>query len=350
MTSPSTETLPAAKRRPLWVAMLKAARVKQWSKSAFVLVGPAYGLADLAAEGRQVGEVVWAALLAALAFALASSACYIFNDLADREADRHHPRKCRRPIAAGEISPGFAAGYGAALLIGAVLVVLLLPSAAGQLWLGIAIGLHVVNVFSYTLLWKHIAIADVMSLALGFVLRVMGGCAAVGIEPSVWLLNVTFFLSMFLAFGKRLGERRTLAGASVSGGTLAEEHRRVQGSYTDAMLQMSVVISAVLTLVVYAFYVQAKEPAYVVGFNLLWLTILPATYGLLRCILVLEHGLFDDPTELAYRDRSFQTAGILFVLITVLVMMLVRPVELGSPQLLEPTGPPTPGISAPAYE
>src|SRR5690606_9718837 len=109
----------------------------------------------------------------------------------------------------------------------------------------------------------------------------------------------------------------------------AEQHRRVQGSYTDAMLQMSVVISAVLTLVVYAFYVQAREPAYIVGFNLLWLTILPATYGLLRCILVLEHGLFDDPTELAYRDRSFQMAGVLFVVITVLVMMLVRPTDPG---------------------
>lgn len=317
--------------------MLKAARVKQWSKSAFVLVGPAYGLTDMLAEGRSVGEVLIAAFLAALAFAFASSACYIFNDLADREADRHHPRKCRRPIAVGEISPRFAVIYGVVLLLLAVIVVALLPHSTGRLWLGLALGLHVANVFSYTLLWKHIAIADVMSLALGFVLRVMGGCAAVGIEPSVWLLNVTFFLSMFLAFGKRLGERRTLAGASVSGGTLAEEHRKVQGSYTDAMLQMSVVISAVTTLVVYAFYVQAKEPAPVVGFNLLWLSILPATYGLLRCILVLEHGLFDDPTELAYKDRSFQMAGILFVLITVLVMMLVRPQDAALP--IEPPGP-----------
>jgi len=307
------------------MALIKAARVKQWSKSAFVLVGPAYGLGDLLSEGRSVGEVIGASLLAALAFALASSACYIFNDLSDREADRHHPRKCRRPIASGEISPRFAVFFGMALLAGAGLTLLGLPSANGQLWVGVAIGLHVLNVFSYSVLWKHIAIADVISLSLGFVLRVMGGCAAVGIEPTVWLLNVTFFLSMFLAFGKRLGERRTLAGAGVDGGSLAEQHRRVQGSYTDAMLQMSVVISAVTTLVVYAFYVQAKEPALVVGFNLLWLTILPATFGLLRCILVLEHGLFDDPTELAYRDRSFQVAGLLFVGITVFVMMLGMP-------------------------
>ena len=305
--------------------MIKAARPKQWSKSAFVLVGPLYGLSDLAAQGRETVEILLTALLAALAFALASSACYIFNDLMDREADRHHPRKCRRPIACGEISPGLARLYGLGLLIAAAAVTLLIPSETGRLWLGVTIGLHVINVFSYSVLWKHIAIADVMSLSLGFVLRVMGGCAAVGIEPTVWLLNVTFFLSMFLAFGKRLGERRTLAGVTVSGGSLAEEHRRVQGSYTDAMLQMSVVISAVTTLVVYAFYVQAKDAPVVIGFNLLWLTILPATFGLLRCILVLEHGLFDDPTELAYRDRSFQAAGLLFVLITVLVVLIGHP-------------------------
>lgn len=320
--------------------MVKAARVKQWSKSAFVLVGPAYGLVDLLDQGRELGEVVLASLLAAFAFALASSACYIFNDLTDREADRHHPRKCRRPIASGEISPGFARIYGVALLLAATALTLLLPSETGRLWLGVAIGLHVINVFSYTLLWKHIAIADVMSLSLGFVLRVMGGCAAVGIEPTVWLLNVTFFLSMFLAFGKRLGERRTLSGTSVEGGSRAEQHRKVQGSYTDAMLQMSIVISAVTTLVVYAFYVQAKDPAPVVGFNLLWLTILPATFGLLRCILVLEHGLFDDPTELAYCDRSFQVAGLLFVAITVLLLMIGTPNQpvngAMSPERLDP--------------
>ena len=305
--------------------MVKAARPKQWSKSGFVLVGPLYGLSDLLAGGRELSDVIVTALLAAVAFALASSGCYIFNDLMDREADRHHPRKCRRPIASGEISVGLARVYGLGLLVAAAIVTILLPSDTGRIWLGVTIGLHVANVFSYSMLWKHIAIADVMSLSLGFVLRVMGGCAAVGIEPTVWLLNVTFFLSMFLAFGKRLGERRTLAGVTVSGGSLAEEHRKVQGSYTDAMLQMSVVISAVTTLVVYAFYVQAKDMPVVVGFNLLWLTLLPAPFGLLRCILVLERGLFDDPTELAYRDRSFQVAGLLFVLITVFVMLLGHP-------------------------
>src|SRR5690606_16191438 len=119
---------------------------------------------------------------------------------------------------------------------------------------------------------------DVISLASGFVLRVLGGCAAAMVVPSSWLLNCIFFLSMFLAFGKRLGERRTL-------GADAAAARGVQSVYTDDLLRMSVVVTAVATLITYAGYVQAHEEDYRRGFNLLWLTMLPATYGLLRCIV-----------------------------------------------------------------
>ena len=120
----------------------------------------------------------------------------------------------------------------------------------------------------------------------------MAGCAAVGIEPSVWLLNVTFFLSMFLAFGKRLGERRMLSGADSAAHDpgRAALHRKVQAGYTDSLLQMAVVVTAVITLMTYALYVKEQGPRYVVGFNLLWLTMLPATYGLLRTIVKLEQG------------------------------------------------------------
>jgi hypothetical protein len=140
----------------------------------------------------------------------------------------------------------------------------------------------------------------------------MGGCAAAGIEPSAWLLNVTFFLSMFLAFGKRLGERRVLAGED-----RAVEHRKVQAGYTDSLLQMAVVVTAVSTLLTYGSYVQNLGAQHVVGFNLMWLTMLPAFFGMFRAIVMLEQGRFDDPTELALHDRPFQLAALLFVLLTV---------------------------------
>lgn len=306
--------------RPLWLSLLKLARPTQWSKSAFVIIGPLYGLRDLVAQGRSPVEVGLAACLAAAAFALASSACYVVNDILDREADRAHPRKRRRPIACGQVSVRLAWGYAASLV--SLSVVLAVLVGLGVLpWVGLSLALYVVNVLAYSFYLKHKVIADVISLSLGFVLRVMGGCAAVGIEPTVWLLNVTFFLSMFLAFGKRLGERKTLAAASEPGGTsVAVLHRKVQAGYTDALLQMAVVVTAVSTLMTYALYVQGQGARYIVGFNLLWLTMLPATYGLLRAIVMLERGKFDDPTELAVHDRGFQAAALAFVGLTIALM------------------------------
>ena len=314
----------APKRRPLALSLLKLARPAQWSKSAFVIVGPAYGLREIVVEtGRldwaRVIDVMVAVGIAALIFSLASSGCYVANDIADREADRAHPRKCRRPIACGDVSVKAAWSFAGVLFAVAGALLFLLPTPE-RWWVALAIALYVVNTMSYSAVLKHHVIADVMSLSFGFVLRVMAGCAAAAIEPSVWLLNVTFFLSMFLAFGKRLGERRTLGRVAIERGDTddgrAIAHRRVQGRYTDVLLQMAVVVTAVTTLMTYALYVQSEGAAFVQGFNLLWLTILPATYGMLRCIVLLEEGVFDDPTELAVHDRGFQLAGLAFVAVT----------------------------------
>lgn len=302
---------------PLWWSLLRLARPAQWAKSAFVLIGPLYGLRDIEHTGLTIEQVGVRALLAAAAFALASSACYVVNDLVDRVADRSHPRKCRRPIAAGHVSPGQAVMWAAALGIGAAgLLASIGPPTVG--WVALALGLYVLNVLAYSAWLKHVLILDVISLALGFVLRVMGGCAAVGIEPSTWLLNVTLFLSMFLAFGKRLGERKALAETGDAG--RAVEHRKVQAGYTDSLLQMAVVVTAGSTLLTYASYVQSLGSTHVVGFNLMWLTMLPAFYGMFRAILMLERGRYDDPTELAVHDRGFQASGALFVVMTVLFL------------------------------
>ena len=302
---------------PLWRGLIKLARPHQWVKSAFVLIGPLYGMAD---GHVTLSQAVGPALVTALAFALASSSCYVVNDLFDVESDRLHPRKCRRPIASGVVSPGLAKIYAFLLVLGSVGLTLTLPSSVRALVL-VAIGLYIVNVTIYSVWIKHMLIADVMGLSLGFVFRVMGGCAAVGIAPSTWLLNTTFFLAMFLAFGKRLGERRTAAGDAAA-------IRAVQASYTDEMLRMAVVVTAVVTLLSYAGYVQAREADYIDpsigGFNLLWLTVLPATFGMLRCIVLLERGDYDDPTELAMRDRAFAASGLVFAAITVWLIVRFR--------------------------
>jgi len=298
-------------------ALIRLARPHQWVKGAFVLIGPLYGRALLE---KPLGTVLPAVIGAVLAFGFASSACYIFNDLNDVESDRAHPRKRLRPLATGAVTPRAGLILAAVLSVLAALSVgLVALGGTGEtpyraaLFTGLCVGLYAINVVAYSLYLKHKVIADVIGLAMGFVLRVLGGCAAVMVEPSSWLLNVTLFVAMFLAFGKRLGERRMM-------GDQVAAVRGVQAIYTLAILQMLVVVTGVATLLTYAGYVQAMGERYHYGFNLLWLTMLPATYGLLRCIVMLEKGIFDDPTELARKDRAFQLAGLVFVLLTAVLM------------------------------
>lgn len=328
-------TKPLATGLRAWIKLL---RPHQWSKGAFVFIGPVYGQA--LTSPSHIAPVV----LAFIAFALASSGCYIVNDYKDREADRLHPRKSRRPLAAGTVP----ATPALMLAITLILLSLALPFASllvgGQpmgthhalLAPGLtaaAVALYTLNTMAYSLSLKHIVIADVISLSLGFVLRVVGGCAAVMVEPSTWLLNTTLFLAMFLAFGKRLGERRSL------GQTAAAGARGVQAQYTDELLRMVVVVTAVACLITYAAYVTSAPmlaalmqaagstptaAAMPRAFNPLWLTMLPATFGLLRAILLLEKGTYDDPTELALHDRPFQLAAALFALITLAVLAMAQ--------------------------
>ncbi|MEO1008729.1 MAG: UbiA prenyltransferase family protein [Planctomycetota bacterium] len=308
-------------------ALIRLARPKQWTKSAFVAIGPVYG-----GLGLEAAPVV---ALGMLAFALVSSGCYVINDLRDAEADRLHPRKRRRPIASGRVGPRTAMAYAAALwLAAAACLGALPPLGVGLDRLGILAScllLYAANVTAYSLGLKRVVVLDVLSLAMGFVLRVLGGCVIAGITPSTWLLNCTLFLAMFLAFGKRLGERRTL-GVDASGA------RAVQSVYTDDLLRMAVVVTAVATLLTYAGYVQDQETRFIwhlgdldgaagAGINVLWITILPATFAVLRCIVLLERGLFDDPTELATKDRGFQIAAAIFVALTGWLLAQAGPAE-----------------------
>jgi decaprenyl-phosphate phosphoribosyltransferase len=291
---------------------VRLARPHQWAKSVFVLVGPLYHLQDGLRGGMEaIGPFLFHAFVAAGVFALASSGCYVVNDLLDAERDRAHPRKRHRPIASGRVSERGAIGFCLGMFVVAGLGLLLLPGGAA-VWVGGIVAVYVANVMAYSFKLKHVVIADVMSLSLGFVLRVMAGCAAVAVTPSTWLLNATLFVAMLLAFGKRLGERRSAESAE-----LAVRARGVQAIYSDSLLRMLVVVSAVASLLTYAGYVQAREGDYAVGgLNLLWFTLLPAMYAMLRAITLLERGRYDDPTELAIHDRPFQVAAAAFGLST----------------------------------
>lgn len=296
--------------------LIKLARPTHWSKSVFVAIGPFYWLTDNTPDN--VWVFIAHVFAACAAFALASSGCYVYNDLADVEVDRRHPRKKNRPIASGVVSVNLANWYGLGLFAASGLLVWTLPSEVK--WItGAFLLAYVINVTAYSAFLKHIVIADVMSLSMGFVLRVLGGCAAIEIAPTTWLLNVVLFLSMTLAFGKRLGERRAMSGDATT-------IRGVQSQYSDDLLRMVVVVTAVGTLLTYAGYVTSREADFMFhGFNLLWITMIPATYALLRAMLLLEHGRYDDPTELAASDLPFKVAAGVFGLVMFGLWLFVRP-------------------------
>lgn len=312
-------------------ALVRLARLPQWSKSLFVAVGPFYAMTQSGPMGTgdtPMSEIATRTVLTGLGFSLVSSGLYCFNDIADAQADRSHPRKCRRPVASGEVSPRAASVFGAVLIVLGFAAVTALP-APSRWWVLGLLAMHLCNVSVYTTMLKHRRIVDVMSLAFGFVLRVVAGCAAMAIVPSTWLLNATFFLSMFLAFGKRLGERQSM-------GEQATEARAVLLRYSLDLLRMLVVVTAVATLLTYAQYVQDRGGSFEVmlfgaeqtagfGFNLLWLTMLPATFALLRAMVMVETGEYDDPTELATKDPPFMVAAGGFVLLTVVIKLWVSP-------------------------
>jgi len=313
MSADTTTPQPPAKNRPLALSLIKLARPHQWSKGIFVLAGPVYGGADLLNSGAQISDIIFRSIIVLASFSLAASGCYVVNDLCDAEADRVHPRKCKRPIASGAVSIGQAKVF-ATILLGLSIGLLALLPAPEMWWTGTTVLLYIVNVMTYSAYFKKHAIADVMGLSMGFVFRVLGGCAALGIGPSSWLLNVTLFIAMFLAFGKRLGERRTM-------GELATKTRAVQSLYTDTLLEMAVVVTGVCTLVTYTIYVEEQAEFYTLGFNLLWLTVIPVTFVLLRCIVLLDAGRYDDPTEIALRDPVVRGGTLLFSSMTAFLML-----------------------------
>ncbi len=331
MTSTKNQPEPTtAPSGSIVLGLIKLIRLKQWSKGLFVFIGPVFAVAGGKLDGVPRTELALHLTLAFLAFCLAASGCYVFNDLADIDRDRAHPRKKLRPLASGVVPIGVAKVAGVVLLASGIGCAAAISGPTRWWMIGLVV-LYIANVSAYSAWLKHIVIIDVLSLSGGFVLRVLGGCAAVNVPTSTWLLNATLFLSMFLAFGKRLGERR-LMGSDES----AIATRDVQLEYSDQLLRMFTVVTGVATLLTYTSYIQSRERRLAVyfadrplgleghgfGFNLLWITVLPATVAMLRTITLLMRGAYDDPTELAQKDNVVRISALLFVLTTAIVLWI----------------------------
>jgi 4-hydroxybenzoate polyprenyltransferase len=270
---------------------LKLLRPYQWVKSGFVWVGLLFG------HAWQNTLLVQNVFLAAIAFALAASAVYVINDLADREKDREHPEKRHRPLAAGTVNVSQAL-----LLAGAcVLSALMLAQAVSTSVLLIVVIYALLNV-GYSLGLKHVVLLDVFIISAGFMLRILAGTLGVGIVPSHWLLLCGLMLTLFLGFAKRRAELNALQGRAGS-------HRKVLDDYDPVLLDKLIGICAASTIVSYSLYTVSAETLAMHGTTNLIYSVPFVIYGIFRYLFLLHRrGGGGDPAVALLRDFHLMAA------------------------------------------
>jgi 4-hydroxybenzoate polyprenyltransferase len=273
--------------------VLQLLRPHHWVKNGFVLAGLLFGHA-----WDQPGYVA-AAIAATLAFCLASSAVYAFNDARDAQRDREHPDKNGRPVARGAISAGAALGIAAALAAAA------LGIAAWTGWqVAATAGAYLALNAAYSLGLKHVPVLDVFAIAAGFMLRLLAGTWGIGIEPSRWLLACGFLLTLFLGFAKRRAELERLADD-------AGQHRAVLESYTLAFLDKAVFACVVGMVVTYGLYTVSADTVALHGTEQLIWTLPWVLLGSFRYLFRLHfRGGGGDPTQELLRDPLLAASAV----------------------------------------
>lgn len=284
-------------------AYLKLLRPHQWIKSGFVFVGLLFGHAW--GDPAVVGAVV----LTAVAFSLAASAVYVFNDYLDRERDRVHPEKCRRPLASGAVSGSEAILLGGGCLLSALGFGVWVSASV----LAIIAAYLLLNV-GYSLGLKHVVLLDVFIISAGFMLRILAGTLGVGIAPSHWLLLCGLLVTLFLGFAKRRAE---LAALEDRGGS----HRQVLEDYDPPLLDKLIGICAAGTLVTYSLYTVSPETVAMHGTNSLVYSVPCVLYGLFRYLYLLHRrGGGGDPAAALLRDRHLLGAFVAWLAVVVAVL------------------------------
>lgn len=270
--------------KPLLVSL----RPAQWTKNAFVL-------APLVFAHRLTDHPsLAAALLAFAAFCCAASAIYLLNDLRDREQDRRHPLKRKRPLAAGTLSPALAMAAAAAL-VGVAVVAAVRLGPAFAACLAAYLGLNV----AYSMGLKNVVILDVMAIAMGFLLRVLAGAVAIRAEVSSWLLLCTIFLALFLAFSKRRHELMLLAGD-------AADQRAVLSHYSPTFLDQMINVVTASSVIAYALYAVAPETVAKYQTEKLVYTVPMVLFGVFRYLyLIYQRPGERNPTEAILKDVPF---------------------------------------------
>jgi 4-hydroxybenzoate polyprenyltransferase len=278
-------------------------RPEQWTKNLLVFAGLLFG-------GRLLEPAaVFRATATFAIFCALSGAVYLFNDIADREADTRHPLKRTRPIAAG-LLPVRVALVAAGLLAAAGVQGALLVSRR----VGLAAAAYLALLLLYSAGLKNVVIVDVLAIAAGFVLRAVAGAVAVEVPISDWLLVCTTLLALFLALSKRRHEL-TLLGEGATG------HRRILEEYSPYLLDQMVAVVTASTLIAYCVYATSPDTAARLGTSRLGLTIPFVLYGIFRYLyLVHQKRGGGSPAAMLVTDRPLLACVALWAMSVALIL------------------------------
>lgn len=303
MAVPADSSADDARRRGPLRALLVTMRPKQWTKNLLLFAGLLFTL-----DSRHGAGDFQRTALGFVLFSLLSSVAYLINDVGDRESDRLHPRKRRRPIAAGELSP--PAAITAASVIG-------VAGLALSFVLSVRFGLVTSIYFALTLLYsfhfKHVVLLDVLILAAGFVLRAMAGAVLIGVGISAWLILCTLMLALFLGLSKRRAEIIATQQSGTPG------TRRILDEYSPEMLDQMIVIVTSSCLMSYALYtIQSPAASH---HHYLMATIPFVIYGIFRYLYLMHrHSLGESPDAVLLEDRPMLVNVVLWGVTTALII------------------------------
>ncbi len=277
--------------RPVAISLLVSLRPAQWTKNLIVFTALLFG--QLGSRPAFLDPHAIARALAAFGiFCALSGVVYLVNDVADRDADRLHPIKRNRPIASGAVSPSLA--VATAIVLSAL--------ALGGAWMlrpaFAAVALAYVALQTlYSGPLKHIVIIDVLTIAIGFVLRAVAGAVAIDVEINHWLLILTILLALFLALSKRRHELVLLAGGATS-------HRPILEEYSPYLLDQMIAVVTASTLVSYVISTVSPETVQKYHTDYLGLTVVFPIYGIFRYLYLVhlkEGG--GSPADMLLNDR-----------------------------------------------
>ena len=289
----------------MFKALVRTMRPRQWTKNGFICVGLIFD------KQLFLLEPFLRTVAGFFLFCLISSAVYLFNDVADVEADRNHPEKKHRPIASGQLP------VNVALAVALLLVIVVLPLAyLLSPWFALVLAVYFANNVLYSRWLKHISILDVLILSSGFVLRVAAGVILISpVERfSPWLYMITVLFSLYIVLGKRRAELNLLAqGASA--------HRKVFDGYTLPLLDQYINIVSGMTIVAYSLYTFSAPN--LPENHTMMLTIPFVVYGIFRYLQLIQIGhAAGAPDEVALKDRPLQVTVLLWGLAVIAVFYL----------------------------